>query len=116
MKPPGEADALGLLGLARRAGAVLRGVDRTRRGADDGEVALAILARDASPVQLEKVRRILEHREVPVRWVSGQEALGRALGEGTLSAVGVTDRTFAEQLLSRLPQESPKGSGPGEPR
>jgi len=114
--PPGEADALGLLGLAHRAGAVLRGVERTRRGLDDGEVSLVILARDASPVQLEKVQAILEHRDVPTRWISERSALGRALGGAGLSAVGVKNRSFAEQLLKRLPSMPPKGSEAGKPR
>jgi ribosomal protein L7Ae-like RNA K-turn-binding protein len=109
VKSPREADTLGLLGLAHRAGAVLTGVGRTRKGIDGGEVALALLARDASKGQLEKVMGILRHRDVPVRWISKQVVLGAAVGQGALSAVGVVDRSFAEQLLKRLP-EPPKGS------
>lgn len=115
MKPRSEADALGLLGLAHRAGALLRGVDATRRGLDTGEVELVILAADGSEGQLDKVRGILEHRDVPLRWVSGRTALGQALGQAALSAVGVKDHSFAEQLLKRLPTTSPKGSEAGEP-
>ena len=115
MKPRSEVDALGLLGLAHRAGALLRGVDATRRGLDAGEVGLVILAADASEGQLDKVRGILEHRDVPLRWVSGRTVLGRALGQAALSAVGVKDRSFAEQLLKRLPRKPSKGSEVGEP-
>jgi ribosomal protein L7Ae-like RNA K-turn-binding protein len=115
VKPRSEVDALGLLGLAHRAGALLRGVDATRRGLDAGEVGLVILAADASEGQLDKVRGILEHRDVPLRWVSGRTVLGRALGQAALSAVGVKDRSFAEQLLKRLPRKPSKGSEVGEP-
>lgn len=100
--------------MAHRAGAVLRGVERTRRGVDGAEVSLVILARDASEGQLEKVRGILRHRDVPIRWVSERAALGMALGESGLSAVGVTDRSFAEQLLKRLPSTPPRGSETGK--
>jgi ribosomal protein L7Ae-like RNA K-turn-binding protein len=100
--------------LAHRAGAVLTGVERTRQGVDGGQVALVLLARDASEAQLEKVKGILRHREVPVRWVSGQAVLGAALGQAALSAVGVLDRSFAEELLKRL-REPSKGSEAREP-
>ncbi len=108
---PETPEALGLLGIARRAGAVLRGVDATRRGLVADEVLLVLLARDASPTQLTKVQGVLRHRDVPVRWVSGREALGRALGEGPLAAAGVTGRTFAERLAERLPEGSPDEPG-----
>jgi ribosomal protein L7Ae-like RNA K-turn-binding protein len=109
VKSPEEADALGLLGLAHRAGAVLSGVERTRKGIDGGQVALVLLARDASGGQLDKVTGILRHRDVPVRWISEQDVLGAAVGQAALSAAGVVDHSFAEELLKRLP-EPPKGS------
>lgn len=101
-----EAEALGLLGLARRAGAVLRGVDATRRAVASGESGLVLLAADASETQLRKVVNLVRHRGVPVRWVSGKDALGRALGEGALSVVGIERGSFAEQIQARIPEQS----------
>lgn len=95
--------------MAHRAGAVLSGVERTRKGIDGGQVALVLLARDASGGQLEKVTGVLRHRHVPVRWISRQNVLGAAVGQAALSAAGVVDRSFAKELLKRLP-EPPKGS------
>jgi ribosomal protein L7Ae-like RNA K-turn-binding protein len=101
-----EAEALGLLGLARRAGAVFRGVDATRRAIASGEVGLVLLAADASETQLRKVESLVRHRGVPARWVSGKDALGRALGREPLSVAGVEVGSFAEQLLARVPERS----------
>lgn len=108
-RSPGETDALGLLGLARRAGAVISGVEATRKALRGGEVRLVLLSVDGSPAQLDRVRVLAGHRKVPVAWISEQEELGRVLGKGPLSAVGVTGSSFAKQLLQLLP---PGGSRP----
>jgi ribosomal protein L7Ae-like RNA K-turn-binding protein len=96
-------ESLGLLGLARRAGAVRTGVGAARTGIRDGEVGLLILASDGADGQLNKALRLAMHRAVPVRWVASREGLGMALGEGPLTAVAVDGGTFAETLAARLP-------------
>jgi ribosomal protein L7Ae-like RNA K-turn-binding protein len=110
-RSPGEADALGLLGLAHRAGMVVTGVAETRRALGSGEVALVIFSADASATQLEKIQGMLRHRPVPVRWISGRTALGRALGVGPISAAGVRKSGFLARLLESL---SPTPPGPVE--
>lgn len=114
MSPRREAEALGLLGLAHRAGAVLPGVTATRRGLEGRQVRLVVLARDAAGGQLDKVRGLLAHQDVPTRWVEERTTLGRALGRTALSAVGVTDGSFAERLQERLPAGPPRGSEAGK--
>lgn len=97
------SEELGLLGLARRAGALRIGVGSVRTGIRDGEVALLILAADGADGQIDKVRKLATHRGVPVRWVSSRAVLGSALGEGPRTAVAVVRGTFAETLGVRLP-------------
>jgi ribosomal protein L7Ae-like RNA K-turn-binding protein len=99
-----RSDALELLGLAQRAGAVERGVDAARRAVRDGRARLVLIADDASATQLKKIMGLLEHRPVPRRRVADRAALGAALGAPPLSAVAITRREFAESLLSRLPE------------
>jgi ribosomal protein L7Ae-like RNA K-turn-binding protein len=119
-RDPREAEALGLLGLARRAGAVVPGIEGVRKGVLAGEFALVVFASDASEVQLEKVKKVLRHHEVTVRWVSRREVLGHAVGGGPLSVLGVKSRSFADRLLpvlSSAPTErSGGGIGDGEPK
>ena len=105
------AEALGLLGLARRAGAVTRGIVATRRSLAAGELGVVLFAADASETQLRKLRGLVQHRGTPVRWVSGKDILGRALGDHELSVAGVNRGTFAEQLLARLPEAPPAEIG-----
>lgn len=103
MGVPRPADALGLLGLARRAGAVTPGVGATRRALQAGAVRLVLLATDASETQCRKVRGRARGAGVPVGVVASRAALGRALGRTELSVAGVTDRSFARQLQEKLP-------------
>ncbi|MSR23289.1 MAG: hypothetical protein EXR92_07095 [Gemmatimonadetes bacterium] len=118
-KSPRGSDVMGLLGLARRAGAVALGVDATRQSLNSGRVRLVLLAADASHKQLDKVRGLALRGGIPVRWVSDRALMGRAVGAGPLSVVGVTAGTFAEQLLRGLPEDPPPrvgGDGPPDER
>jgi ribosomal protein L7Ae-like RNA K-turn-binding protein len=99
-----RSDALELLGLAQRAGAVERGVDAARRAVREGRARLIILADDASATQLRKLTGLLEHRSVPRRRVADRAALGAALGAAPVSAVAITRSEFAESMLERLPE------------
>lgn len=98
-----DRDAMGLVGLARRAGAVVSGVEGSREAVRTGSALLVILAADAAPGQLKKVRGLLAHREVPVRWVPSQVGLGRSVGRSIASVVAITSHSFADQLMRRLP-------------
>jgi ribosomal protein L7Ae-like RNA K-turn-binding protein len=100
---PVRSDPLGMLGLARRAGALRLGVGAVRIGVRDGEIDLVILAADGADGQLDKARKLASHREVPVRWVRSRVELGAAVGEGPLTAVGVRGVSFAEMLEAKLP-------------
>ena len=109
-----RSDALELLGLAQRAGAVERGVDAARRAVREGRARLILLADDASATQLRKLTGLLEHRPVPRRRVAGRAALGAALGVAPVSAVAITRSEFAESMLRRLPEDAGSTDVPDE--
>jgi ribosomal protein L7Ae-like RNA K-turn-binding protein len=109
-----RSDALDLLGLAQRAGAVERGVDAARRAVREGRARLIILADDASATQLRKLTGLLEHRPVPRRRVADRAALGAALGGAPVSAVAITRSEFAESMLRRLPEDAEEMDVPDE--
>ena len=102
-------EALRLLGLARRAGSVAPGVDAARRAVHEGEARLILMAGDASGVQLQKIRNLLENRPIPQGTLGDRTTLGAAVGRGPVSAVAVTAETFADQLRKKLGI----GEGPG---
>lgn len=93
-----RTDVFQLLGLAHRAGAVVRGTDAVRKALQAGRVHLVIAATDAAPGQVRKIEGLLRARGVP-RIVQGTRArLGQALGSPPLTAVGVTQEAWADRL------------------
>jgi ribosomal protein L7Ae-like RNA K-turn-binding protein len=100
-----RAEALALLGMARRAGAVVKGTDATRRALRKGEAKALIVAEDGSDTQLEKVLPLAEAKGVPWTRAGRQEELGAAVGSGPLTVVGVTESGFAVGILERMQRE-----------
>jgi len=98
-------DVYGLLGLARRAGAVVPGTDAVRDAIRSGSARLVLFAEDASPAQLAKVRRTLRGHPVPTGSVGDRVGLGAAVGLAPLSALALTNASFAEQVQGRLKAE-----------
>jgi ribosomal protein L7Ae-like RNA K-turn-binding protein len=99
------AEALRLLGLARRAGAVAVGTQRVREALRAGRAKLVLVAGDAAQPQRKKVEGIAVKRGVPRVIVADRIALGAAVGEPPLSAVAVTEAGFAQRLLQYLEAE-----------
>ena len=102
MKAKGRTEIFGLLGLARRAGAVAPGTDATRRSIRRGEARLVLMAADASSVQLDKIRKELNNRTIPQVTLGDRATLGAAIGKAPVAAVAVTDKSFATRLLRDL--------------
>ena len=102
MKGSRRADALRLVGLARRAGAVVPGTVAARRAVVRGEARLILMAGDASSVQLDKIRNVLKNRPIPRGTLGDRATLGAAVGRGPVSAVAVTAESFAAQLSTKL--------------
>ena len=78
------------------------GVGAVRDAIRAGRARLVILARDGAPGQIGKLLPLLEHREVPWRWVQRRDDLGGALGRPSVTAVAVTANSFADQFLTVL--------------
>lgn len=97
---------LGLIGLGARGRLVVVGVQRVREAAMRNQLALAIVAPDASRHSLEKVVPLLTARHV--RLVQGPSAseLGAAVGRESTAAVGVVDRQLAKGIRALLESSS----------
>lgn len=93
---------LSLLGLAARAGAIVPGTARVREGVATDTIRCAIVASDASGNAHDKVLPLLERRGVPHAVRYDRAALGAAVGKSELSAIGITDRGFAERCVALL--------------
>lgn len=94
------AEAMRLLGLARRAGATVPGVDGARRAVAGGAARLLVVARDASATQLDKVEKLRRNRAVPQVVLGDRAALGTAIGKGPTSVIAVTNESLAGRLVA----------------
>ena len=94
--------ALRLLGLAKRAGAVAAGTGSVRRAIQEGEALLILMAEDASSVQMNKIRNTNDDESIPRVTLGDRATLGSALGMAELSAVAVTQSSFADRLVEEL--------------
>ncbi|HET6231842.1 MAG TPA: ribosomal L7Ae/L30e/S12e/Gadd45 family protein [Longimicrobiaceae bacterium] len=92
-----ERALLDLLGLAARARALASGTDAARQAVRDGEVRCVIVAADASPTQAKKLVPLMEARGVRFFTCLSRESIGAATGRGPVSAVGITNDSFARR-------------------
>ncbi len=91
---------LGLLGLGRRAGNLVVGVDAVRTALQAGKCFLVVVASDAGPRAEEKVTRLARGKGLPVITGPRADDIGRALGRPPVQAVGVRDRALAMGVLN----------------
>lgn len=109
-------DALQLLGLARRAGAVVHGTEGARRVLRDGSARLLLIACDASEVQRQKLLRPLSRREVPWIEAGTRQELGQAIGRAPVTAVAIVADSFAKQMCGQLGIEAQPGQSVSDER
>ena len=111
---PATARVLRLLGLGVRSRGAVVGVERVREAAGRGTLQLAVVAPDASPHSLHKVRPLLAARGVPVLDGPPAAVLGQAVGREATVVVGVTDAHLARGI--RATQLVPAGSATQQDR
>ncbi|MFA5561419.1 MAG: ribosomal L7Ae/L30e/S12e/Gadd45 family protein [Eubacteriales bacterium] len=110
----------GMLGLCRKAGRVIIGVDlicRALRSAKEKPV-LVFLSATASDNTCKKMMDKCGHYRVPCLLIrADSERLGRQLGKaGPVAAVAIADSAFAQALEKECVhrQQDPAGSAEGE--
>lgn len=98
MEAEQQRKVLALVGLGRRAGKVVVGVEQVRAAVHKKRISLAVVAVDASPHSREKVLPLLAAKGV--RWIEGPTAveLGAAVGRSATAAVGISDVALAKGI------------------
>jgi ribosomal protein L7Ae-like RNA K-turn-binding protein len=97
---PAPDPLLGGLGLSRRAGHLIVGVDAVRQALQHDQVRCVIMARDASERARDKVVRLARGKAIPLLAGPSSESMARGLGLSEVMAVAVADRSLADGLLS----------------
>jgi len=95
---------LDLLGLARRAGAVVAGFEKVKAALRAGEVGVLVQAADAADDGRQKIQALARAvgPEVPVVQFCSAAALGSAVGRVAAVHAGIAPGRFAEGLLREV--------------
>lgn len=96
-----EKSLLGMLGLAERAGKLVRGQSRCVDGVRDGTLHLVVLDGGVSENTAKAVRNACRSHGAALIELDGAGGLGNAVGSPAVRVVGVKDEKFAQQLRSR---------------
>ena len=97
------ANALGLLGLARKAGKLELGEEPAGAACRGRKARLVLLAADAAENTTAKAQRLAQAADVRcVRTPFTKEELGGALGRRACAVAALTDEGFAKTLLDKM--------------
>jgi len=94
--------ALGMLGLAQKAGRLVFGEDGIRKAIKSGKAALVIIAEDASDNTKKRFTDSCAfYKSELILWGTKDE-LGKATGKNERAAVAVCDENFARAILEKI--------------
>ncbi|MGC6472706.1 MAG: DUF448 domain-containing protein [Parvibaculales bacterium] len=100
-----EARLLNLLGLARRAGALMVGYTKVEAALKKGEAQLVLSAADAAADGRSKIAALGRRRNVQVADVLSVDALSKALGLENVVHAAVTEKGWSDRVgqdISRM--------------
>ncbi len=104
------ADWLSMLGLARRAGAVVIGEEAAAEAALDHRARLILLAADTASGTAERALRLERERLPVLHTPADRKTLGGAVGYASVAVVAVCDLGFAAGICQRLAQTVPEAA------
>ena len=103
-----NSKVLNMLGLSRRAGAVIIGTDLVTKSLPSGKVRLVIYACDASTNTEKKITdKCRFYNTKCIKSAYDGSVIAHAIGkESTVSVVGVTDENFSQELNHLISKEA----------
>jgi ribosomal protein L7Ae-like RNA K-turn-binding protein len=87
-----------MLGLAKRAGALITGNDAAMAAIRSGKARLVIVARDTGGNAMKKYHDKCRYYQVPLLELFDKQRLGQAVGKAHGAIIVVTDKGFAEKF------------------
>ena len=94
--------AMGLLGLATRAGKVVSGETACKEAVRFGSSHLILIACDASANTTKNITDSCKYYDVPYVTLGTKESLGHAIGNEYNAVVSVNDEGFANGILKHI--------------
>lgn len=94
--------ALGLIGMAKRAGRLCGGADMVEDAVRSGRARLVVIASDAAKNSKKSITDCCVYYKVKYLIYSDKEQLGKAIGADNTAAVSVNDEGLAEAVSNRI--------------
>jgi ribosomal protein L7Ae-like RNA K-turn-binding protein len=94
--------ALSLMGLAVRGRNLTSGEDQVLDAIRSGKAFLVVVAKDASDNTKKLFNDKCTYYEVPIRTWGTREQLGHAIGKEMRASVAITEKGFAEKLVTLM--------------
>lgn len=94
--------ALSLMGLAVRGRNLTSGEDQVLDAIRSGKAFLVVVAKDASDNTKKLFNDKCTYYEIPVRIWGTREQLGHAIGKEMRASIAVTEKGFAEKLVTLM--------------
>lgn len=103
------SNALGLLGLARKAGKLELGEEPAGAACRSRRAKAVLLARDAADNTVRRAERLAQTAKVPcIRTAFSKAQLGWQLGRAFCAVLAVTDSGLAAGICRKLAEEDPQ--------
>ena len=99
-----EKRAIGLLGIAKKAGLLMSGEFSTEKAIKSGVAELVIVAGDASANTKKHFSDMCAYRNLPYVEFAMKTQLGSALGKEVRASMALTDEKIAKSFLKLLGQ------------
>ena len=97
-----EREALSILSLSHKAGALVSGEEAVVDSVKDGHAVLVIAAADASANTKKRLKDKAVFRNVEYVEFGSKESLGRAIGKEERSGIALTDEGLKNLFLMKL--------------
>lgn len=103
-----NSKVLSMLGLSRRAGAVIIGTDLVTKALPSGKVKLVMYSCDASANTEKKITdKCRFYKAECIKLSYDGSEIAHAIGkQSTVSVVGITDENFSREIIFRISNET----------
>ena len=96
--------ALGMIGLATKAGKIASGEFMTENSFKSGMASLVIVSAEASDNTKKKFRNMCEFYQVEIAFYGTRESLGHCIGKEFRASLAIVDEGLAKSVRKKLIQ------------
>ena len=94
--------ALGMIGLAARAGKIVSGEFVVEKAVKGRKACLVIIAEDASANTKKKFRNMCDYYRLPCYYFETKERLGHAIGKEFRASIACVEENMAKAITGQL--------------